>query len=471
MLGIPFHDVTFPEAVEWVRRRIASRRPAYIATANVDFLMQAWRDPELQRILLEADLVVADGIPILWMSRLLGPALRERVTGSDLVPLLSEMAAANGYSIFNLGGAPGVPERAAEALVKRFPGLRVAGCYSPPKADILNMNHPEILARLEQARPDLLFVAFGAPKQEKFANMHVRQWSVPVSMGIGGSLDFLAGAQKRAPKWVQRVALEWLWRMFSDPRRLVGRYVKNIGFFFSAAIRLLGIRLGSNRRSPADPAALERLRAAAYVEPFQRMKDAAEAAGFQHRMTAIEGHQAVALDLGGVAWLSSLDMGSLLRVAGAFRQQGRALVLFNLGTRLQRLLTFCHLNAYLELADSAGSAVSAVAQAAALSMDVRVERDPQGAATLRLPAELTAVNAGRVERGLDGASGVDTAKSWLIDASATRFVDSTGIGLLVRVKKRADDLGIPARFTGWQPRVQQTLRIARVESVLSPPAG
>ena len=472
VLGTPFHNVTFPEAVEWVRARIAARRPAYIATANVDFLMQAWRDPELQRILLEADLVVADGVPILWMSRLLGPALRERVTGSDLVPLLSEMAAANGYSIFNLGGAPGVPEKAAEVLTSRFPGLRVAGCYSPPKADILDMNHQEILARLEQARPDLLFIAYGAPKQEKFANMHVRQWSVPVAMGIGGSLDFLAGAQKRAPKLVQRMALEWLWRMFSDPRRLVGRYIKNILFFFSAAVRLLGIRLSSNRHGGGeDQTARATLGAAAHVEPFERLRTAAQAAAFQSRMAALAAHTAVALDLCGTDWLSSLDMGALLRVAGRFRQQGRIVVLFGLGARIERLLAFCRLNAYLELASSAGAAAQRIAQFAVTSMDVRIEQDATGRATLRLPPELTAVNAGQVERHVADTASLETAPGWVVEASATRFVDSTGIGLLVRLKKRASDLGIPVRFTGWQPRVLQTLRIARVEAVLASPAA
>lgn len=244
ILGIPFCDVSFEDTIEWIRQQVHSRRPSYIATANMDFLMQAWRDPERQRILLEADLVVADGMPIVWLSRTLGHPLRERVTGSDLVPMFAELAARQGFSIFGLGGAPGVAERATARLAERYPGLRIAGCYSPPKADILQMDNTGILARIEDSSPDILLVAFGAPKQEKWVNMHIRRWKVPVSNGIGGSLDFLAGMQKRAPRVIQRLGLEWLWRMLSHPRRLVRRYVANIAFLFRTTCRLLLLRFG-----------------------------------------------------------------------------------------------------------------------------------------------------------------------------------------------------------------------------------
>ena len=279
ILGIPFHNVTFQEAVEWTRARILSRRPGYIATVNIDFVMKAWRDPELQRILLEADLVVADGIPIVWLSGFLGPRLKMRVTGSDLVPMFAEMARASGFSIFNLGGAPGVAEKAAGVLTERYPGLRIAGCYSPPMADVLNMNHADILARIEAANPDLLLVAFGAPKQEKWVNLHVHRWNVPLAIGVGGSLDFLAGTQQRAPRMVQRLALEWLWRMCSDPPRLVNRYLRNITFFLHALVDLTHIRLGPDRAQPpvGDNPALRRM---ALVEPFVRLTEPAQVEAF-----------------------------------------------------------------------------------------------------------------------------------------------------------------------------------------------
>ncbi len=223
LFGVPFHDVTFAEAIAWCVARMKSGPPACLATANVDFLMQATRDPELQRILLEADLVVADGMPIVWASGRFGPPLRERVTGSDLAPMLAAACAREGLRIFLLGGSPGVAEKAAAVLVERNPGLVVAGTYSPPVAGILDMDHASILKRLREARPHLLLVAFGAPKQEKFINLHLRSWAIPLAVGVGGTLDFLAGAQTRAPRWVQRIGFEWLWRMCTDPRRLVNR--------------------------------------------------------------------------------------------------------------------------------------------------------------------------------------------------------------------------------------------------------
>lgn len=470
VLGIPFHDVTFAEAVEWAKNRIASRRPAYIATANVDFLTQASRDPELQRILLEADLVVADGSPIVKLSGHVGPALRERVTGSDLVPMLSEMAAANGYSVFFLGGAPGVPEKAAAELTRRYPGLRVAGCYSPPKADILTMNHADILARLEETKPDLLFVAFGAPKQEKFANMHVRRWSVSVSMGVGGSLDFLAGAQKRAPGWMQKVSMEWLWRMFSDPRRLFRRYAANMVFLTRAVSQMNSLRKEPNKAAVIvdDPRGMMELRVVAHVEKFTPLPDGQAAAELQERLIKASGSHAVALDLSGVDWLNSLELGALVRLTSQLRSQRRALVLFHAGSRVAKLIDAMRLNAYLNVAGSVREVVQTIRSIVATDSVVQVKMDPAGVATLILPMELTAVNAAGLDEVFTKTPALDGMKEWHVNAEAMRFADSTGIGALVRLKKRALDAGIGVRFEGWQPSVMKTLKIARVDSLFAP---
>lgn len=465
ILGLPFHDVTFQETVEWARQRILSRKPAYIATANMDFVMQAWRDPELQRILLEADLVVADGIPIVWLSRLLGPRLRARVTGSDLVPMLAEMARDNGFSLFHLGGAPGVPEKAAEVLVQRFPGLRIAGCDSPPKADLLAMDHARILKRLSDAKPDLLFVAFGAPKQEKWVNLHVRQWQVPVSIGIGGSLDFLAGVQKRAPRIVQRLALEWLWRMMSDPRRLFRRYVGNIAFFCRALPRLFRIR---HQRDRAEPpvAAGSPLRNLALVEPFAPLRDASAANAFLQSIPAQAAGRPVVLDLSGVSWLSSLELGALLRLTTALRQQNQSCHLSGAGSRIRDLLAWCHLSDYLEIG---ASETEILAQLRARDADARrgdIRREPDGRIVIRLPPELTAANLDAFRQTIDAIPNLEKAAAWEIDASSARFVDSSALGTFMRLRKQADAAGISLRFTGVCPVVRQTFRIAKLETLL-----
>ena len=472
VLGIPFHNVTFEETVTWARDRIRSRRPGYIATANIDFVMQAQRDPELQRILLEADLVVADGIPIVWLSNWLGPRLKARVTGSDLVPLFAEMARDNGFSLFHLGGAPGVAEKAAEVLAQRLPGLRVAGCYSPPKADVLNMNHAEILARLNEAQPDLLLVAFGAPKQEKWVNFNMGRLKVPVSIGIGGSLDFLAGAQTRAPVFVQRMALEWLWRMFSDPPRLFRRYVRNIGFFFSTVLKLLAARYRADRpESPiaANTSAAAELGRLVHVEPFIRIGNDRQAETFRAHLAALPVSRPVVMDLAGVPWLSSLELGVLLRLTLFFRDRKQSLILTGLGTRVRRLLALYHLTAYLEIAE-AGGLVIAVTKACDVSIrEGKIGNDGHGRLIARLPLELTAANLDEFKQQWEESPDLWTAREWILDLSSTHFVDSAALGFFVGLKKRAADAGIPIRFSGTQTRVRQTFRIAKVESILLEP--
>lgn len=243
LFGVPFHNVSYQGAVDWMISRMHSGEPAIVATANVDFLMQAWEDPELHTILLEADLVLADGAPIVGLSALFGPRLCQRVTGSDLTPLLAKACEKEQFKVFLLGGQPGVAQKSADVLTQNNPGLEISGTFSPPMLPLSEMKTSEIAALVNAAQPDLLLVALGAPKQEKFIRRHFELWRVPVSMGVGGTLDFLAGVQWRAPRLVQRMALEWLWRLSTNPKRLLQRYFRNALFLSGAVFRLLWLRL------------------------------------------------------------------------------------------------------------------------------------------------------------------------------------------------------------------------------------
>lgn len=225
ILGVPFHNVTMDETIAFVDEKIRDRGFHQIATANVDFLVHAIRDKEMQQILCSCDLVIPDGMPILWGSRLLGSPLKQRVCGVDLVPRLAELCAREGHSMFFLGASEQNSFRAAENLKQRYPGLRIAGRYSPPVMPLDLMNHEDILRRIERAKPDILLVAMGNPKQEKWLAMHRHRLNVPICIGIGGSIDFVAGAVKRAPRWMQSTGLEWFYRMMQEPRRLVQRYI------------------------------------------------------------------------------------------------------------------------------------------------------------------------------------------------------------------------------------------------------
>jgi N-acetylglucosaminyldiphosphoundecaprenol N-acetyl-beta-D-mannosaminyltransferase len=227
LLGVPISNVTMDEAIDYIDASIRRGGFHQFATANADFLRNAVSDPEMQQILFGCDLVVPDGMPLLWISRLLNCPLRDRVCGVDMVPRLAELAERRGYRIFLLGAKESVSRKSAENLLKQFPDLEICGRYSPPNGPIEQMDHEQILQRIHAARPDILLVAFGNPKQEKWIAMHRDRLAVPACIGIGGTLDFIAGAVPRAPTWMRGVGLEWFYRCFQEPVRLTKRYVSD----------------------------------------------------------------------------------------------------------------------------------------------------------------------------------------------------------------------------------------------------
>lgn len=234
LLGVPFDSVGLPEAVDRVDAMVRARIPRYVVTANVDFLVLARGDTELRSILLDADLVLCDGMPIVWASHWLGNPLPGRVAGSDLVPLLVARAAERRWQVFLLGAGPGVAEEAARRMAALHPSLPEVAHFSPPYRPLHEMDNAAIIERIAAAKPDLLLVSLGCPKQEKWISAHFRQLGVPVAIGVGASLDFIAGRVKRAPLWMQRSGTEWVFRLIQEPRRLLHRYADDIRVFIPA---------------------------------------------------------------------------------------------------------------------------------------------------------------------------------------------------------------------------------------------
>jgi len=189
-LGIPVHAVSMGDALRCIEDFIEARTPRYVVTPNLDFAFQARTDVELHRILCEADLVLCDGMPLVWASRWLGAAGTERVAGSDLLLPLLDRSAARGFRVFFLGGSQDVLEEARKRCEVRLPGIRICGVHAPPHAGLLALGHGTIRRHLRVARPDLLLVALGPPKQEKLISMISRDEGVPCSIGVGASLDF-----------------------------------------------------------------------------------------------------------------------------------------------------------------------------------------------------------------------------------------------------------------------------------------
>ncbi len=232
LFGAQAHDVGLEGALRWARDRIAARVPGYVVTLNGSLLVQAARDPALRALVNGAALVTADGIGVILAARILGVPLSERLAGIDLAIALCASAAAAGHRVFLLGGAPGVAEDAAAELRRRHPALQIVGTrhgfFDPQEEE-------GVREQIRQARPELLMVALGAPRQERWMQRWSAALGVPVSIGVGGSFDVLAGRVPRAPRWMQRVGLEWLYRISREPRRW--SVVRTIPPLFLMAIR------------------------------------------------------------------------------------------------------------------------------------------------------------------------------------------------------------------------------------------
>lgn len=240
ILDVQVHRVTLDATLARIDAFVRARRPHHVVTVNMDFLRLARADAEFRAAVNEADLVVPDGVPVVWLSRLLDEPLLERVTGVDILERGAELAAARGYRIFLLGAEPGVAAAAAAELRARWPALQIAGTYSPPVGPFTPDEDARMVAHIRTARPDLLFVAFGAPKQELWIRRHLDVLGAPVCVGVGGAFNFVAGRVRRAPTWMQRAGLEWAYRLSQEPRRLWRRYILGDLPLF---LRIVGTRL------------------------------------------------------------------------------------------------------------------------------------------------------------------------------------------------------------------------------------
>jgi len=217
ILNVNVHAVTNAHTLDLIEQFIASGRPHQLTTVNPEFVVEAQRDEEFRRIINGAALALPDGIGLLKAARFLGTSpLPERVPGSDLVVRLAELSHRRGYRIYFLGAWEGVAEKAIHNLKQRYPKLQVAGCYAGSPA--LEENEA-IVQRILPTHPDILLVAYGAPRQDKWIVRNLERLQIPVCIGVGGSFDFIAGTAKRAPLWMQKLNLEWLHRLIQQPWR------------------------------------------------------------------------------------------------------------------------------------------------------------------------------------------------------------------------------------------------------------
>jgi len=233
ILGIPVSAVTMDDVVDLADNHITCGKQLLLGVLNAAKLVNARRDRRLRESLLEADVIVADGMPIVWLSRLVGKSLPERIAGIDIMYRLLKLADENNYSVYLLGAAPAVVAKAARQIRNDYPGLRVAGFrdgfFEPAE-------EKDVAENIRQSGADILFVAISSPKKENFLRKWREVMNVAVCHGVGGSFDIVAGVTKRAPAWMQKCSLEWLFRVIQEPRRMWKRYLVTNTIFIKLSI-------------------------------------------------------------------------------------------------------------------------------------------------------------------------------------------------------------------------------------------
>ncbi len=218
--------LTMDEAVQKIDEMTALKNGGYVVTPNVDHIVIAEKDPSFQKAYSDADLSLADGKPLIWMSGIAGDTLPEKVSGSDIILPVLRIAAEREYKVYLLGGAPGVAEKASEILTVQIPALKIVGTDSPEFGfDKDPDKETAVMAKMTACNPDIVLVALGAPKQELLMQRWKEFGVHQVMIGIGAGLDFISGKVKRAPRWMSNVGLEWVYRISRDPLRLAKRYL------------------------------------------------------------------------------------------------------------------------------------------------------------------------------------------------------------------------------------------------------
>jgi N-acetylglucosaminyldiphosphoundecaprenol N-acetyl-beta-D-mannosaminyltransferase len=466
MLGVAFDNLTLRETVGRIEEMIASHRSHYVVTANVDFLAVARRDVELQHILLNAHLVLCDGTPLVWASRLFGNPLPERVAGADVVPELIRVAAEKHYRLFFLGATEEANAQAITQLLARFPGLEISH-YSPPFRSLLEMDNAEIIRRIRAAKPDLLLVAFGCPKAEKWVARHYPELGVPVAIGVGATIDFLAGRVKRAPLWMQHGGVEWIYRLSQEPRRLFKRYVTDLWFFGGAMVRqcwTMKLRSGGSRTQTRTAViqsngTWQRVEVAHCLDKDSIERDTAR----WKEISRADRH--CLLELAETKLMDSTGVAVLVHLKKQLHLAGRQLILLSPSPAVRRALKAMRLEQFFEIASDALEA-RAVLQAQACEQDAFM--GDESTSLLVWLGEIPASSAEQIWQCTQAAihRNHSTAESWTLDLAGVRFMDIGGVNLLLRAVETARAHGIRLRFSDPSPAVHNVLRASKREYLL-----
>lgn len=464
LLGLPFHDLTLSETLDYCSHAMAGEVPRYLVTANVDFTTQAYEDVDLKKIVFFADRVVCDGMPLVWLSRLLGHPLRERVAGSDMVPMLLEICGRLGHSVYFLGSDLETLKEAKEIAEQRYPGLKVAGMDSPPMGAVVEWDNEGLCERMRASGAKLLLACLGCPKQERWIFAHHQDTGIPLSIGVGASLDFITGKQKRAPKWMQKSGLEWFWRMSSSPKRLVSRYRKDLGFLITASIRQ---GLSQWRRSSL---------ADSVVEIPTAVSDGGSACRIAWAGELRQGDWAgapvpdsidapVLLDASRVTFMDSSGLGRLAGLVRGCRSAVQPLLVVNPSPAFTKAVQAAQMVTLFTTVESEAKALEMLPERG--EQDVIHAAGDDGVLWVPFKGPLDAVYHEEMVSILEVAmSNQQDAMSLVVDLRSVTFIDSRAVGGLIRAWKMMRSRGGDLFLAGANSTVSEIISLLRLDQVL-----
>ncbi|MFK7804097.1 MAG: WecB/TagA/CpsF family glycosyltransferase [Anaerolineae bacterium] len=454
--GIPIDNLTMTETVDRIDYLIEQGkkdgRTRQVATINADFVVKAAEDPELRFLLQGSDLATPDGMPLVWGARMLGVDIRERVAGADLVPVLAAHAAKKGHTIYLFGSAEGIAQQAANILTANNPGLKIVGAVSPPLSSIIDMEQ-KYIDEIKKAKPDILLVALGNPKQEKFIGMHKNELGASVAIGIGGTLDFIAGKTSRAPLWMQNIGIEWLYRMFSDPSRLVERYYNDLtGFTRFFVSQWFHMR---NKQQPdallpqqgivlVDDRAIVNLSGRIDITNNNDLSDLLE--------QALAEASNIDLDLSDTIFLDSLAIGTILACTRIARDRNGDIRLVNVPPPILKTLKLLKLDRFFEtLSGSEKKPQPAKPQVSHTAEHIIIPTPP-----------IFDANSSRdwTQKAL---AELQAKKSVILDFSNTRLLASAGMAAIAKINHEVSKDGGELKLLNCADDIVRVLKIVKFD--------
>jgi N-acetylglucosaminyldiphosphoundecaprenol N-acetyl-beta-D-mannosaminyltransferase len=357
LFGLPITNVSMAQAVARVEELILSGETHQIATANLDFVRNSLHDQYLQRIICECSMVLPGDAPMLWASILFRTPLQERVTGVDLIPELARLSARRRYGIYLLGASQESSQRTVEALEKQFPGARMVGWSSPGPKPLHEMDNDGLLRGIEEAKPDILLVAFGSPQQEIWIHRHRRRLRVPVAIGVGGALDSIGGQVRRAPGWVRAMHMEWSFRMMQKPLRAIPRYAKDA----LALLRHLPLGVAANRLQPGDRRQglleVEVTGTVRVVATPSTLSGEVSASLAKEAKAAIKAGQTMVVNMSSTLRVEADGLGGLLEARRILLNEGLWIWLAGMSNPVRRVLQFSAISDLFRIAATTAEAI------------------------------------------------------------------------------------------------------------------